>query len=55
MFRGGESVAYKIRPVLFLFPSGLLAATKTFSKFFEYDFNNVPKLLKILNYFTDSI
>ena len=28
LFRGGEFGSYKIKPVLFLFASGLLAATK---------------------------
>ena len=29
LFMGGESKAYKIKPALFLFALGLLAATKT--------------------------
>ena len=30
LFKGGESGAYKIKPVLFLFELNLLAATRTF-------------------------
>ena len=32
LFRGGELKAYKIKPVLFLYAVGLLAATKTLHK-----------------------
>ena len=32
LFRGGGLRAYKIKPVLFLYAVGLLAATKTFHK-----------------------
>ena len=32
LFRGGESQAYKIKPVLFLFVLCLMAATKLYSK-----------------------
>ena len=32
LFKGGDSEAYKIKPVLFLLALGLLAATKTLFK-----------------------
>ena len=32
LFRGGESGAYEIKPVLFLFVFGVLATTKHYSK-----------------------